>query len=52
MVAETGGLSTAQVRRVMADVAGVADVVGLTIAEHVPRQVLQLCDLVEGMPLV
>ena len=52
MVAETGGLSTAQVRRVMADVAGVADVVGLTIAEYVPRQVLQLRELVTGMPLI
>ena len=52
MVAEAGGLSTAQVRRLMADVAGAADVVGLTIAEYVPRQVLQMQELVTGMPLV
>ena len=52
MVAESGGLSTTQVRRLVADIADAADVVGLTIAEYVPRQVLQLRSLVDGMPLV
>src|SRR5699024_5875333 len=35
-----GGLTRAQVRRVVADLAAVADVVGLTIAEFIPRDVL------------
>ena len=47
-----GGLTRAQVRRVVADLAAVADVVGLTIAEFIPRDVLALQGLIEGMPLI
>jgi arginase len=50
--AEPGGLTAAQVRRVIGDLAGVADVVGLTIAEYIPRQVLQLQGLVRDLPLL
>lgn len=47
-----GGLTRAQVRRVVADLAEAADVVGLTIAEFVPRDVLALQELIEGMPFL
>ncbi|MHA2788844.1 arginase family protein [Corynebacterium sp. S7] len=47
-----GGLSTAQVRRVISDVANVADVVGLTVAEFIPRDVLKLGEIIKGMPLI
>jgi arginase len=40
------GLSSSQVRRIVADVTAAADVVGLTIAEFFPRQILQ------GSPLI
>ncbi|MCM0621398.1 arginase family protein [Nocardioides bruguierae] len=49
---EPHGLTTTQVQRVVADIAARHDVVGLTIAEFIPRQVMQLQDLVDGMPLV
>lgn len=49
---EPGGLSRGQVRRVIADLGEVADVVALTIAEFIPRDVLALQGLVAGMPLV
>lgn len=48
---EPDGLSTAQVRRVIADVAGVADVVGFTVAEYIPRQVIRMKELVRDLPL-
>ncbi|MGO1183774.1 MAG: arginase family protein [Micrococcaceae bacterium] len=47
-----GGLSRKQVHRIVADVAGEADVVGLTLAEFIPRSVLQLQELVDGLPLI
>lgn len=46
-----GGLTRAQVRRVIDDIAGRADVVGLTIAEFIPRDVLALQGLIDGLPL-
>lgn len=46
-----GGLTSAQVRRIVADLAGVADVVGLTVAEFIPRSVLALQGMLDGMPL-
>jgi arginase len=49
---EPGGLTTTQVRRLLADVAAAADVVGITIAEYIPRQVLQLRRLLDAMPLL
>lgn len=49
---EPNGLRTDEVRRIIADVGGVADVVGLTIAEYLPRQVLAMRRFLSGMPLV
>ncbi len=50
--AEPDGLTSAHVRRLIGDLRGAADVVGLTIAEYIPRQVLALQRLVDGMPLI
>ena len=46
------GLTGQQVQRVVADVTAAADVVGLTIAEYFPRQVMHLQQLLRGFPLV
>jgi len=50
--AETGGLSSFQVRRLVSDISQAADVVGLTIAEFIPRQVIALQRLVRDFPLL
>lgn len=50
--ADVGGLTSAQARRVVADVDGVVEVVGLTIAEYVPRQVMHLRQILAGFPLL
>ncbi|MET0703199.1 MAG: arginase family protein [Mycobacterium sp.] len=50
--AEPDGLTSAQVRRLIDDISSSADVVGFTIAEYIPRQVMALQRLVEGMPLL
>lgn len=50
--AEADGLTGAQARRVVADLSAAADVVGLTIAEFVPRQVMHLRQLLAGFPLL
>ncbi|MGI5430413.1 arginase family protein [Streptomyces sp. CA-179760] len=47
-----GGLTRGEVRRVVADIDRAADVVGLTIAEFVPRQVMHLQRLLNGFPLL
>lgn len=47
-----GGLRSAEVRRLVADLAGVGDVVGLTVAEFIPRNLLQLGTVLAGMPLI
>jgi arginase len=49
---DRGGLTSAQARRVVADIDECVDVVGLTIAEYVPRQVMHLQALLDGMPLI
>lgn len=49
---DRGGLTRAQVRRLVADVEDAADVVALTIAEYVPRQVLCLQRLLDAFPLL
>jgi arginase len=46
------GLNSQQVRRIVADVTAAADVVGLTIAEFFPRQVMHLQQILEGFPLI
>lgn len=48
----TGGLRTGEVRRIVQGVAAHADLVGFTIAEYYPRQVMQLGALIEDLQLV
>jgi arginase len=50
--ADRGGLTTAEARRVVADIDGAAEVVALTIAEFIPRQVMHLQQLLAGFPLL
>ena len=50
--AEQDGLTSAQVRRIVADVEASADVVGFTIAEFFPRQVMHLQQILDGFPLI
>jgi arginase len=50
--ADPGGLTSAQVRRIVSDARAAADVVGLTIAEYFPRQVMHLQQIVAGLPLI
>jgi arginase len=50
--ADLGGLSTVEARRVVADIAGAAEVVALTIAEFIPRQVMHLQQILTGFPLL
>ena len=50
--AEPGGLTSAEVRRIITDVDGTADIVGFTIAEFIPRQVMHLQQLLSGFPLI
>ncbi|MHA6800204.1 arginase family protein [Bounagaea algeriensis] len=47
-----GGLSSTEVRRIVADINDSADVVGLTIAEFLPRQVMHLQQVLDGFPLL
>jgi arginase len=47
-----GGLSAAQTHRLVADLGGAADVVGLTIAEFLPRRLLALSAVLADLPLV
>lgn len=50
--AEPGGLTSAQVRRIVDDLDAVTDVVGITVAEFIPRQVMHLQQLLAGFPLL
>jgi arginase len=50
--AERGGLTNAQVRRIITDRRAVADVVGFTVAEYFPRQVMQVQQILSGLPLI
>lgn len=47
-----GGLSGEETRRVIQDLSGAADVVGFTVAEFIPRQVMQLLQVLGGLPLI
>lgn len=49
---EPGGLRSDTVVRMLADVAEVADVVALTVAEYIPRQVLAMQRLLGRLPLL
>ena len=50
--AEPDGLTSAQVRRIVADLDGAVDVVGLTVAEFIPRQVIHLQQILRAFPLI
>lgn len=50
--AEPDGLTSAQVRRIVHDLSAAADVVGLTIAEFIPRQVIHLQQILKDFPLL
>ena len=49
---EPDGLTSTEVRRIVDDVEGAVDVVGFTIAEFIPRQVMHLRQIVDGFPLI
>jgi arginase len=49
---EPDGLTSAEVRRIVADVDVAVDVVGFTLAEFIPRQVLHLRQILNGFPLI
>lgn len=50
--ADVGGLTIDQARRLVADIRSATDVVALTVAEFIPRQVLHLQRLLAGFPLL
>jgi arginase len=50
--AEPDGLRGAEVRRIVADAAAATDVVGFTVAEFFPRQVMHLQSILQGLPLI
>lgn len=49
---EPDGLTSTEARRIVADIGGAADVVGFTIAEFIPRQVVHLQQILKGFPLI
>ena len=50
--AEPKGLTSAEVRRIIADIDQTVDVVGLTIAEFIPRQVMHLQQILKDFILI
>lgn len=48
----SNGLTLEQASRVVSDIANVSDVVALTIAEYIPRQVIRLQQAMRGFPLL
>jgi arginase len=50
--AEPNGLTSAEVRRIVGDIEQAVDVVGFTIAEFFPRQVMHLRQIVRDFPLI
>jgi arginase len=50
--AEPHGLTGAQTRRIVDDLRKATDVVGLTVAEFIPRQVMHLPQILAGFPLL
>jgi arginase len=50
--ADRGGLTSAQARRVVADIDAHAEVIALSIAEFIPRQVIHLQQILAGFPLL
>jgi arginase len=50
--AEPGGLTSAEARRIVTDIDAATDVVGITVAEFIPRQVVHLQQLLTSFPLL
>lgn len=50
--AEPGGLTLEEASRVVRDISTEADVVALTIAEYIPRQVIRLVHTLQTFPLI
>jgi arginase len=50
--AEPDGPTSVEVQRILDDVGRSVDVVGLTIAEFVPRQVMHLQQILQTFPLL
>ena len=50
--AEADGLTGARAPRIVADIDRAVDVVGLSVAEFIPRQVMHLQQVVDGFPLI
>jgi arginase len=50
--AEPNGLTSAEVRRIVSDIEQAVDVVGFTIAEFFPRQVMHLRQILQDFPLI
>jgi arginase len=50
--AEPDGLTSPQARRIVTDINHAIDVVGLTIAEFIPRQVMHLQHILSDFPLI
>jgi arginase len=50
--AEPNGLTSAEVRRIVGDIEQAVDVVGFTIAEFFPRQVMHLRQILQDFPLI
>jgi arginase len=50
--AEPDGLTSAQARRIVADLDTAVDIVGFTVAEFIPRQVIHLQQILRGFPLI
>lgn len=49
---EPDGLTSTETRRIVADIDQRLDVVGLTVAEFIPRQVMHLQQILNGFPLI
>jgi arginase len=49
---EPDGLTSTEAQRLVSDVSAVAEVVGLTIAEFIPRQVIRLQQVLRNFPLI
>jgi arginase len=50
--AEPDGLTSIQVQRILGEVSRSVELVGLTVAEFVPRQVLHLQQILQTFPLL
>lgn len=50
--AEPNGLTSAEVRRIVGDIERAVNVVGFTIAEFFPRQVMHLRQILRNSPLL